>query len=401
MGKHVGKQVRKQARGSGAGRGARRLWWSVVGAVAVVAMIAAPAAAKSSSAKSSSKQPPIKHVFVINLENKSFDETWGASSPAPYLSQTLKAQGLFLDQYFAVAHVSLGNYIAQVSGQGPSKATQADCIASYSEFVSTGTGSDGQALGDGCVYPASVKTLPDQLTAKQLTWKGYMEDMPAPCTHPTIGQPDDHVLAKADGAYATRHNPFVYFHSIVDGPSCTQNDVPLTQLETDLASIKTTANYNMITPNVCNDGHDEQCPGGTPGGLTAANTWLQTWVPKITSSPAFKKDGLLVITFDEAEVIGGAADASSCCNEQKPPNVDQAGLTGPGGGHVGALLLSPYVKANSTNSTAFNHYALLCSIENLFGLPKLGYAGVSGLQCFDRSVYNNPKGTTKVDAAAS
>jgi len=90
-----------------------------------------------------------------------------------------------------------------------------------------------------------------------------------------------------------------------------------------------------------------------------------------------------------------------CCNETQAPNVEQAGLTGPGGGRVGALLLSPYIKAASTSSTPYNHYALLCSIENLFGLQKLGYAGMSGLQCFDSTVYNNPKGTTKVNAAAS
>jgi len=382
-----------------------RKFVGIVAVLAAVVAMAAPAVAKSSStsttsAKSSSKQPPVKHVFVINLENKSFDETWGASSPAPYLSQTLKAQGLFLDQYFATAHVSLPNYVGEISGQGPSKATQADCIASYSEFVSTGTGTDGQALGDGCVYPASVKTLADQLTAKKLAWKGYMEDMPAPCTHPTTGSPDDHVVAKADGAYATRHNPFVYFHSIVDSPDCAKNDVPLTQLDTDLASIKTTANYNMITPNVCNDAHDETCPNGQLGGLEAANEWLKTWVPKITASPAFKKDGLLVITFDEAE-LGDGDKSTSCCNEPQAPNVEQAGLTGPGGGRVGALLLSPYIKAASTSSTPYNHYALLCSIENLFGLQKLGYAGMSGLQCFDSTVYNNPKGTTKVNAAAS
>jgi hypothetical protein len=377
-----------------------RKFVGIVAVLAAVVAMAAPAVAKSSGT-SSTKQPPIKHVFVINLENKAFDETWGAASKAPYLAQTLKAQGLFLDQYFGVAHVSLPNYIAEISGQGPSKATQADCIAAYSEFTQTGTGTDGQVLGDGCVYPASVKTLPDQLTAKKLLWKGYMEDMPAPCTHPETGQKDPYVGVSANGAYATRHNPFVYFHSIVDSPDCAKNDVPLTQLETDLASIKTTANYNMVTPNVCNDGHDAKCPDGSTGGLTAANTWLQTWVPKITSSPAFKKDGLLVITFDEAEVGGDAADSASCCNEPQAPNVEHAGLTGPGGGRVGALLLSPYIKAASTSSTPYNHYALLCSIENLFGLQKLGYAGMSGLQCFDSTVYNNPKGTTKVNAAAS
>jgi hypothetical protein len=294
--------------------------------------MAVPAAAKSSGVKRSLAQPPIKHVFVINLENKSFDETWGAASKVPYLSQTLKAQGLFLDQYFGVAHFSLPNYLAEISGQGPSKSTQGDCLAGYTEFAQTGTGADGQALGDGCVYPAAVKTLADQLTAKKLTWKGYMQDMASPCLHPETGLPDQNVTAKEDGAYATRHNPFVYFHSIIDSPDCAENDVPLTQLETDLASIKTTANYNMITPNVCDDAHDATCPGGRLGGLEVSNEWLKTWVPKITSSPAFKKDGLLVITFDEAEVIGAAADGSSCCNEPQAPNVPQAGINGPAAG---------------------------------------------------------------------
>jgi hypothetical protein len=349
--------------------------------------------ATAGAASSTAKLPPIKHVFVINLENKSFDETWGADSAAPYLSQTLKGQGAFLEQYYGVAHVSLGNYIAEISGQGPSKATQLDCIASYSDFVATGKGADGQVLGDGCVYPKSVGSLPTQLAAKKLTWKGYMEDMAQPCLHPESGQKDPYTSATETGAYATRHNPFVYFHSITDTPSCAKNDVPLTDLEQDLASITTTANYTMITPNVCNDGHDATCPGGKPGGLEAANTWLQEWVPKITSSAAFKKDGMLVITFDEAEVTGDTADATSCCNQQPPPNVEQSGLTGPGGGRIGAVVLSPFVKPGTTSSTPYNHYALLCSIENLFGLPKLGYAGAKGLACFGDDVYT--KATAK------
>ena len=134
----------------------QRTWVTVVMALLAVTAglggLPAGAAARSGTGSGAGpKPPPIKHVFVINLENKSFDETWGADSPAPYLSQTLKSQGAFLDQYYAVAHVSLGNYIAQISGQGPSKATQGDCIASYSEFVATGTGTDGQVLGDGCI----------------------------------------------------------------------------------------------------------------------------------------------------------------------------------------------------------------------------------------------------------
>ena len=193
--------------------------------------------------------------------------------------------------------------------------------------------------------------------------------------------------------YATRHNPFVYFHSIIDAPICNTNVLPLDGLEADLASVKTTANFSMITPNLCDDGHDATCGDGSPGGLVSSNVWLQKWVPKILASPAFKKDGLLIVTFDEAEAVGGDADATSCCNAPKPPNVDNASVIppGPGGGRVGAVLVSPFIKPGSTNATPYNHYSLLCSLEDVFGLEHLGYAGQPGLKCFGTDVYQKAK----------
>ena len=59
------------------------------------------------------------------------------------------------------------------------------------------------------------------------------------------------------------------------------------------------------------------------------------------------------------------------------------------------------VQAASNNSPPYHHYALLSSIENLFGLQTLAYSGMSGLPGFDSTGCNNPKGTTKVNAAAS
>ncbi len=358
----------------------------VLALVGVVAPSTAQAATKV-------KLPPIKHVFVVNLENKSYDETFGASSPAPYLSQTLVGQGLLLSQYFAIGHVSLDNYIAEISGQGPSKQTQVDCFT-YNDFVSTGTGDLGQALGDGCVYPTTVKTIADQLTAKKLTWKGYMEDMATPCKHPELGAKDPDVVATATGAYATRHNPFVYFHSIVDTPACQQNVVALDPLTTDLASVKTTPNLSFITPNLCNDGHDATCPGGGAGGLAASNAWLQQWVPKILASKAYKKDGLLIVTFDEAEAVGSGADATTCCNTPTYPNVTSASTItpGPGGGRIGAVLLSRFIKPGSTSDTPYNHFAMLCSLEDLFKVKHLGYAAQPGLQCFGKDVYTKASG---------
>jgi hypothetical protein len=361
--------------------------------VALIATTLAAVAPIGAANAKSPKPPPIKHVFIVNLENKNYDETFGPDSPAPYLSQTLAAKGTLLSQYFAIGHVSLDNYIAEISGQGPSKQTQLDCTT-YTEFVSTGTGELGQALGDGCVYPKSVKTVADQLAAKKLTWKGYMEDMATPCQHPELGAKDPNVVATAAGTYATRHNPFVYFHSIIDSPSCAKNVVSLDQLEGDLASVKTTPNYSMITPGLCNDGHDAKCPDGSPGGLVAANAWLQQWVPKILASPAFKKDGLLIVTFDEAEGAGDTADATTCCNTPTYPNVTNASaiVPGPGGGRIGAVLVSPFIKPGSTSDTPYNHFAMLCSIEDIFGVKHLGYAAQDGLQCFGKDVYTKASG---------
>jgi phospholipase C len=355
-------------------------------------LVLAPAAAASTPAKAAPKAAAPRHVFVINLENKSFDETWGSGTAAPYLATTLRRQGQFLSNYYAIGHVSLPNYVAEISGQGPSMATQSDCVT-YTNFAGTGTGPLGQLLGDGCVYPTSVPTIADQLTAKGLTWKTYQEDMansandPKTCRHPTIGTADSTVAARTGDQYATRHNPFMYFHSIIDTPACAANAVDLTALPADLASTATTPNLSFITPNLCNDGHDQPCVDGQPGGLVSANQWLQTWVPRILASPAYRQDGLLVITFDEAEPGGLTSDSSACCQEMKPPNVAQAGGNGPGGGRVGAVVLSPFVKPGSTNPTPYNHYALLCSMENSFGVAHLGYAGQPGLKCFGPDVY--------------
>jgi hypothetical protein len=343
---------------------------AAVTATASLASSAPAAAASKPSAKTA--PPPIGHVFVINLENKGYDETFGPDSPAPYLSKTLTAKGQLLTQYYGTAHNSLPNYIAQISGQGPNPQTQGDCQV-YSDFVQTGTVAPEQAVGDGCVYPASVKTVADQLQAKGLSWKGYMEDMGTPCRHPEPNTPDDTQQAEVGDQYAARHNPFVYFKSIRDSAGCQHNDVDLSQLPGDLAGTSTTANLTYITPNLCNDGHDSPCVDGRPGGLVSADEWLQTWVPKILASPAYQKDGLLVVTFDEADT-NDPSGADACCGEGPGPNAALPGIYGMGGGRTGAVLLSPFIAPGSWNNTAYNHYSLLRSIEDTFGLKPLGYA---------------------------
>src|SRR5438552_13043660 len=131
----------------------------------------------SASAAATSRLPRIQHVFIIILENKGFDETFGPGSSAVYLSQTLTQQGQLLRQYYATGHVSLDNYISLVSGQAPNAQTQADCMI-YTDFAGASSlDADGQAVGQGCVYPAFVPTIADQLPTVRRPWKGYLQDM--------------------------------------------------------------------------------------------------------------------------------------------------------------------------------------------------------------------------------
>jgi hypothetical protein len=334
----------------------------------------------------------VGHVFVLILENENYATSFDPRGAAPYLANTLPSMGQLLRQYYGIGHVSLDNYVAMVSGQAPNAVTQSDCLF-YADFVGAPVlDGDGQAIGQGCVYPAIVKTIGDQLQAAGLSWRGYMEDMgndlgrdgSKTCSHPELNSQDQTQGAEAQDQYATRHNPFVYFHSVIDDQAnCDARVVPLTELPGDLASLSRTPNYVFITPNLCHDGHDTGCANGEPGGLKSINQFLQKWVPMIMGSAAYQQDGLLIITFDEAS----PSDASSCCNEPTGPNTVAPGISGAGGGRVGAVLLSNLIKPGSVNDTPYNHYSMLRSVEDIFGVPHLGYAGRDGLQPFGPDVF--------------
>jgi len=381
----------------------------------------------------------VKHVFVIVLENKTFSDTFGTSTQDPYLQHTLVPMGGLLTEYYGTGHVSLDNYISLISGQAPTPDTDDDCIpgltgagaagGNFNDVERTGMAPDGQVVAaGGCIYPRDIRTLPNQLEESGRTWKGYMGDMgndpareSATCGHPTIGVGTDHTntaeapsaLVPLGDAYATRHDPFMYFHSIIDdAASCSRHVVNLNNLPKDLADERTTPNFVFITPNLCDDGHDGSgtgapgtlCANGGPGGLTSIDAFLKTWVPQIMASPAYQKDGLLIITFDESnitesvtvsptgqEIVDLTFAGQTCCNQQPGPNLtgvrpgtatllntptlqENIIFNGFGGDRIGALLLSPFIKPGSTSDIPYNHYAMLRSLEDIFQLGHIGYA---------------------------
>ncbi|MGN6216993.1 MAG: alkaline phosphatase family protein, partial [Solirubrobacterales bacterium] len=296
---------------------------------------------------------PVKHVFLISLASPGYEAAFGTASQMPYLSATLRPQGVLLTNYSLLSEAALPNGIATVSGQKPTAATSAEC-PDYEK----------------CVFPVETLTLADQLGSARFRWRAYLEGM----TDPATGQPDNCVHPEPGaaetpslGGYAPQLNPFVYFHSLLDLGDCASNDVPAPELAKDLKTVDSTANFSYISPDLCDAGFLAQCPEGTPAGAAAADAYLAKVVPEVLASPAYKRDGLLIVAF-------GAADPT--------PPAEPAAAPAPNPLKTGALLVSPLLIPNSTDGAHYNPYSLLRSTEELFGLEPLGAAAGAKIHSF-------------------
>ena len=252
---------------------------------------------------STSSSSAIMHVFVVLMENHSYKEVWNTSS-SPYIT-SLGNQYARATDYHAITHPSLPNYLDLYGGSNYTITT--DCSPSTSCHI-------------------NATNLADNLDAKGLTWKGYMESMPSACDLTTSGN------------YAPKHNPFVYFDDIrTNSARCTSHVVPYTALASDLASAAKTPNFAMITPNLCNDMHN--C------SVSTGDTWLKNNLPAILNSPACTVDKCLVaLTWDE--------DDSSQSNQVLTIFAGSGARTG-----------------GATSAVSYTHFSLLRTVEYIFGLP--------------------------------
>ena len=105
---------------------------SAAGLMAPAVVLAAPSAQASELTITSTGTRPgaIKHVWLIILENKSYDATFSGLNQNTYLWKTLPAQGVLLKNYYGTGHSSQDNYLSMVSGQAPEEDTQEDCSVS-------------------------------------------------------------------------------------------------------------------------------------------------------------------------------------------------------------------------------------------------------------------------------
>jgi phosphatidylinositol-3-phosphatase len=314
-------------KGTGLPRPRRRLGWALLAGMLLVATGCATGQGSVGTTPTSRPTtaprgaPSSGRIIVVVEENHSFHQVIGAPQ-APFLNR-LAGQGTLLTSFFAIAHPSLPNYIAMVSGD--TQGITSDC--------------------GGCNVDAP--NLVDQLEQAGISWKAYMEDLPAPCSD-----------AHQAGPYAKKHDPFMYFASIRSHPGRCAKVVPASQLDADLGAGRL-PRFAFITPNLDHDMHGAGEGGDGRALIRAADDWLRALYGKLAASPAWRDDTRLVVTWDEGAGGGGRR---GCCG----------GLAG--GGHIPTIVVGPHVPTGR-DATDYDHYALLRSVEAAFRLPFLGHAG--------------------------
>ena len=345
-----------------------------------------------------SASAPITHVFVINLENENYADDLGrgvaGEVPERHAAQEgPAAHAVLRDRAREPRQLHRGD---QRPGAEPGHAARLPEVHRTSS--STGTGAYGQAKGHGCVYPKSVQD--DRRPAHR-----HGQDVEGVHGgHRRTPRRSRRRAGTPRSARATRRSsrPRPTCTRRVTTRSCTSTRSSTRRRARRRSSRSTRSppisrrprrrrTSSFITPNVCNDGHDAPCKDGRPGGLKSADAFLPKWVPKILASPAYKAGGMLVVTFDEAELGGDARRLDRVLPHAEVAERAEAG-TERSGRRPGRCARSSRrnTKPNTTNAKPYNHYALLCSMENMFGLTHLGFAGAPGLACFGKDVYNKP-----------
>jgi phosphatidylinositol-3-phosphatase len=343
-----------------------------------------------------------KHVFVISLTTTSYKAAFGHGSVATYLNRTLRAKGTLLSGYHSLTGAELPDELAMVSGQPVNPLTSQNCPA-YDDFSSSAKANKaGLVTGKGCVYPNTITTVGDQVTGAGAVWKAYIADMgKQSCIHPNSGATDDAVLPFATDQYDTRHNPFIYFHSLLDLGGCSSDDVDLTALPADLSSAKKTPLYSFIAPPLCDDSSVSACADGQPGGLAGEDAFLKAEVPQILSSAAYKDKGVLMIVFAPSTAAAGSAAQTGATTAtgtttttttgtattttgtttapytMAPTTVAVPGSGGDSAVRTGALIISSFAKAGTTVNGKFTPDSVLRSVEQLLGLNSLGLAATA------------------------
>jgi phospholipase C len=266
--------------------------------------------------------PSFAHIFVVVMENLGAQGAMAVPSVA-----TLAARYESTTDWYAVAHPSLPNYLALVSGS--TWEISSDCTSCYQ------SGTD----------------LADQLDQAGISWGAYFGAMPSPC----YLRPQS-----PDGGYAQKHDPFAYFVDLRDSPARCAHLQPLSFLQTQLGGPATgVPRFVWVTPDMCDSGHD--CSPATAGA------WLSGFVGQVTASAAWRAGGLLVVTWDEGDGDSGTDPSTGAVGQG-------------GGGAVLSLVITPGAPPGRRVPGPYSHYSLLRTVEDALGVPYLGQAGAHGVR---------------------
>jgi hypothetical protein len=198
---------------------------------------------------------------------------------------------------------------------------------SLPNYLALVSGSTHGITSDCTSCEVSAENLANTIEATHRSWKAYAEGLPRPGFTGSFA-----------GLYAKRHEPFLYFRDIVRKAARRRRVVPLTQLSRDLSAGQL-PDFALVTPNLCHDMHD--CP------VAIGDAWLRRFLPPLLRSPELA-DGVVFVVTDEP----------------------RSGL--PGSAPVPALAAGPLVQPGSRYAVRSSHYALLRTIEDSWGLRRLG-----------------------------
>jgi len=331
----------------------------------------------------------LKHVFVIMLENHS--QTSVIDDPnAPFITNLAHTYGMAAN-YFGVTHPSEPNYVASISGSN--------------WFVND----------DNPNNRFDHTNLVDQLEASHHSWGAYMESMPS------VGYLGDNAPTSPNvQLYVSKHNPFVLFNDIRSNPARLANVKPYDQFAADLAS-NHVPDFVWISPNQCHDMHGgvfvQVAPDGSDGASCPfgsmkndpndaalkqkADAFVHDAVTAIMSSKAWTGNSAIFVVDDENDFTGNPAtdgweSAAGCCDSPLLPNGYQFLNSGGtpdgkvwvcpfganpacqyGGGLIPAIVVTRNGPRGFVSNQPYNHYSLLRTIEENWGLPYLGNASDS------------------------
>ncbi len=317
--------------------------------------------------------PRYQHIFYIMMENQAYNEIIGNTTDAPHLNALANEYGLATN-YYGVTHPSEPNYVASIGGSFYSvTATTSSSSVDFSGdnpyycFVGNAAPNCAGTTGD---HQINAPNLGSQLEDAGLTWKTYQQNIPSVGF---TGASSSNGGVDGSAMYAAKHNPFLNFLAYygpaptspdtADGGSWTPNPaqqaelnkmVPDTQLALDLEN-GSVPNFAYIVPDQCHDMHGTKGCTDETERVQAGDTYVGQTVNMIMSSKTWREgNNAIVITWDENDY-----SSAGCAS-----NVSIASI----GCQVPTIVVTNHGPRGVVDTTPYNHYALLLTIEDAFHL---------------------------------